>query len=600
MTRPLRAATLLLALSLSLALAHTLSLTAAIAGEPPFRFESVVPAGTGTSTWTVTLAVRGNPQKVKDKVVLRVDGAPVAAAFEPAGEGRLVARVSLPATAARLEAGTAGKAFEPAAALRIAAASPADAPFSDWSLYHVYLATFRNGDPSNDGAIAGWKDKAYAGGDLAGVLLSLDHVKKLGANAIWLSPLFAARTSHGYDVVNYWQVADQVGVPGKPAESLALFRKVVAEAHARGIRVILDIPLNHASRGYDAEHGDPLGLKPRAGGPRQPAEQLWESWGSGYQYWVFENEATRKFLVEAALHWVRDEGVDGLRLDYVRGVPHDFWAQLDAAVKKAKPGAFLVGECWADEQGPWGNIEEIATYDAAVQGVGPQFDALLDFPLQAALRDAFTGAPATTLEAVLQASAAAYRPGAAPAAFLDNHDLARFMDVVGDKDRLVAAVGFLSALSSPIVLFYGTETGLSGGPSKTGFTDGGRLPMPWTALDTALEGRVRQFLAARAEHSELTRGARLPVLADRTALVMAKRGDGETALVALNTGKEPRTFSIDAAAWFDRALPPRVIAGGGTVAVDGDTGKLAWTVPPWTTSIVAGLPAAAPSTPKTP
>ncbi len=581
MTRSLRAAALLLVLSIA----------AARAGEPPFRFESVVPASAGA--WNVTLAVRGNPQKVKDKVVLRVDGIPVAAAFEPAGEGRVAARVVLPAGATRLEAGSQGKAFEPAAALRLSPAGAADAPYSDWTIYHVYLATFRNGDPSNDGAVAGWKDRAYAGGDLAGVLAALDHVKKLGANALWLSPLFAARTSHGYDVVNYWQVADQVAVPGKPAESLALFRKVVAEAHARGIRVILDIPLNHASRGYDTEHGDPLGLKPRAGGPRQPAEQLWESWGSGYQYWVFENEATRKFLVEAALHWVRDEGVDGLRLDYVRGVPSDFWAQLDAAVKQARPGAFLVGECWADEQGPWGNIEEIAKYDADVKGTGPQFDALLDFPLQAVLRDTFTGGPASALEAVLQASAATYRPGATPAAFLDNHDLARFMEVVQDKDRLVAAVGFLSALSAPIVLFYGTEEGLSGGPSKAGFTDGGRLPMPWNALDGALEERVRQFLAVRAEHAALTRGARLPVLADRTGLVMAKRGTGALALVALNTGKEPRTFAIDAAAWFDGSLAPRVIAGGGTVALDKETGKLAWTVPPWTTSIIGGLPAPA-------
>ena len=79
--------------------------------------------------------------------------------------------------------------------------------------------------------------------------------------------------------------------------------------------------------------------------PYQPAEKTWESWGGGYRYWNFDHEPTRRFLKDVALYWLRDEKVDGLRLDYVRGVPRDFWAELYAEVKAANPSAFLVGEC---------------------------------------------------------------------------------------------------------------------------------------------------------------------------------------------------------------------------------------------------------------
>ncbi len=272
-------------------------------------------------------------------------------------------------------------------------------------------------------------------------------------------------------------------------------------------------------------------------------------------------------------------------------MPHDFWARLYAAVKKDAPGALLLGECWADEQGPWGNVDEIAKYDAPVPGVGRQFDALLDFPLQAVMLETFgRGGAASSLELMLQGSEATYGPGGRRAAFLDNHDLARFLDAGADKNALVAAVGFMASLSTPIVLFYGTETGLSGGPGKAGFTDGGRLPMPWNALDTALVARVREFLRARAAHPALTRGARLPVFADRSGLVMAKVAPGEAALVAVNLGREPREFTIDIAPWFAKGKPPEIVAGGGKLALDAETGTVRWTVPPATTSIAAGPP----------
>jgi glycosidase len=495
----------------------------------------------------------------------------------------------VPAGATSLALGSrGGSPASRQAVLRLRPFTSAEAPFNHWTIYHVMMGFFRNGSVANDGAVRGWKHPRYAGGDLQGVLEKADYLRDLGVDAVWLSPIFAARTSHGYDVTNYYQIGDAVAVPGEPEASLALFRQVRTALAERGIRTILDLPLNHASRSYDRDAGDPQGLKPRSTGARQEAEKVWESWGGGFRYWNFDHPPTRRFLTGVALHWLVDEGVDGLRLDYVRGVPHDYWAELDAAVKKAKPGAFLVGECWLDGEGPEANARDIATYYQPVPGAGPQLDSLLDFPLQMVMTDVFARSrPATALETWLQATAALYGAAATPTYFLDNHDLSRFADWGASPARVAAAVGFMSSLSGPVVLFYGTETGLAGGGApQTGFTDTGRVPMPWEALDRDLGARVSAALAARAAHPALTRGARLPLLAADDLLVMAKVGQGEVALVGVNLSSQPRTVELTTAPATGGAF---AAALGNAIPEATEAGGLRWTLPAESTSIAVAL-----------
>lgn len=459
--------------------------------------------------------------------------------------------------------------------------------FDDWIVYQVTVEMFADGNRANDGEISGWKHPNYAGGDLQGILDHLDHLEKLGVNAVWLSPVFASRSSHGYDVTNYYRIGDAVGIPGKADESLALFKKLRGELAKRGIRTILDVPLNHAAGVYQKPEGDPDGLRPRTTAARQDAEKLWDSWGGNYRYWDFGHEPTRRFLKNVALHWLRDEGVDGLRLDYVRGVPHDFWVELYAEVKAAKPDAFLVGECWQDEGGPEGNAREIATYAAPIEGK-PQFDALLDFPLQFALVAAFArGGSAQDLESSLQKFEAIVGSGAGLARFLDNHDLARFMAWADRPERLTAALGFMSALSGPMVLYYGTETGLAHGGPKGGFTDAGRLPMPWGKLDATLIEKTARILKARRNHPAFSRGERLPLFADKTALAFAKATPDETILIATNLGTAPRELALD---------PKGLVAAGSTFEpvygeavpsfVTAEGTALRWTLPPLSTGAV--------------
>jgi glycosidase len=569
------------------------ALLAILAGSAPsgaqnLRFVSLRPSG-APGEWTAVIAGKG--AKAPGSVTFWADGQAVSA--EVIGSPGDTARVKLkgvPAGVMRIE-GARGK--ERDAAVGVGAESAEAGPFDDWTIYHIMVDMFANGTTSNDGEITGWKHPNYAGGDLQGILEHAEYIQKLGVNAVWLSPVFAAKSSHGYDVTNYYRIAPAVAVPNDPAASLDLFHKLVANLHGRGIKVILDIPLNHASAGYDRGDGDPDKLRPRSTTGRQEAEKLWDSWGAGYRYWDFDHAPTRQFLKNAALFWLTKQDVDGLRLDYVRGVPHDFWAELYGEVKMAWPGAFLVGEAWIDQQGPEANAREIATYFAKLNGK-TQLDSLFDFPMQSVLTDVFAkGNPAVDLESWLQETEAIYGAGTHPTRFLDNHDLSRFMSWTDKPQRLAAAVTFLASLSGPIDLFYGTETGLANGSPKTGFVDAGRIPMPWKSLNEDLVAQVRKSLETRRAHPALSRGGRIPLLADRDQLVMAKVAPGETILVGVNLASEAKDVTVDLAG----LLPP---GAAGTAAVQPlvgsapasvtEAGQLKWHLPPLSTVLVS-LPA---------
>jgi glycosidase len=542
------------------------------------RITSVTPTATG---WQVSITGIASPE-------FQLDGKAMTARRVEGGHGDGGGIWEIPtaeaAAPARLVVVDGKRAV---LAVRLAPDSSAEAPFNDWAIYHIMLEDFANGDSGNDRAgLRRWVHPNYAGGDLQGVLSKVEYLKSVGVNAVWLSPLFATETSHGYDVMNYYRVGDAVSVPRNREAAMQLYQRMVDALHAAGIRVILDLPLNHASGNYERRDGDPKGFKPKSTSAQQEAEKLWESWNTGWRYWNFDDASTREFLKDVGRFWLTEGRVDGLRLDYVRGVPHDFWAQFYKAMKAVKPGAFLFGEAWSDAAAPGPNADDIATYYAPVPGIGPQFDGLIGFPMQMVMTEVFArGAHgATELEYWLQHTSALYGVEGRPVYFLDNHDMSRFLAWTDEhgQERLLAALGFMASLSSPMVIFYGTETGITGGHAEFGFTDSGRIPMPWKSLDTGLIGRVAAILKARAQLPAITRGARLPIFCDDKVLVMRKHHPSGDVLVAVNLGDAERSVQLSAA---------DVGIGGTWEAVLGNNapriatdGSITWTLPPLSTT----------------
>jgi glycosidase len=387
---------------------------------------------------------------------------------------------------------------------------------SDWwrsaVFYQIFVRSFadaREGPLAGDGI-----------GDFQGVIERLDHLNDgdpatstdLGVSAIWLLPIHPSPSYHGYDVTDYFGVHPDYG-------DLALFRRFLAEAHKRGIRVVIDLVLNHASARHPAflaataEAVPPpgsAGFQPAPGStanplstatsvrdlfrfaerPLQPqgpwGDRAWHHKNGEYYYgvfdsampdWNFHEPAVTAHHREVARFWLLEIGVDGFRLDAVRYLFEEGDSLQDLAATKRwlrdftaycrelKPDVFIVGEVWAD------------TDQAASYVTGGSVDATFEFDLANSLLETAGFGTPNLLAQRLARTRAAYR-GRPWASFLANHDQPRTLSRLGGdvaKARLAASLQF-TAPGIPFI-YYGEELGQQGNKPDPDL----RLPFQWSA-----------------------------------------------------------------------------------------------------------------------
>ncbi|MFN8475166.1 MAG: alpha-amylase family glycosyl hydrolase [Anaerolineae bacterium] len=346
----------------------------------------------------------------------------------------------------------------------------------DWAkdliLYQVFVRSFA--DSNGDGI-----------GDLKGITQRLDYIQSLGANAIWLTPIFASPSYHGYDTSDYYAINPQFGTQEDLAE-------LTREAHKRGIKVILDFVAGHTSNQHPF-------FQEAYGHPGAPHSEFyrWEDAGQTH-YASFpgapdlpslnhSSPAVQQYLIDVAKHWLDLNGdgdltndIDGYRLDYALGVPHDFWKRFRQEVKAVNPNAILLGEVWT------GNALEIKPF------FDNEFDAAFDFPLYGTLEGSQdrTGdgvlngqASAGLIDSDLGAADRVYPPGSVRVGFINNHDTNRVVsEVNGNLDRARTAATLLFTLPDPPMVYYGEEIGMQGTKGGTGVWDMTRRePMDWYA-----------------------------------------------------------------------------------------------------------------------
>jgi glycosidase len=299
------------------------------------------------------------------------------------------------------------------------------------------------------------------------VLEKLDHIAALGATCIWLSPVFPSPTTHGYDATDYLTVEPRLG--GEPA-----LRELVAAAHARGIRIVLDLVCNHLSNQHpfflEAAHDphsryrdwftfddSPLGYRAFFGVRSMPQINLLHS-------------AAREWMIGIARYWLEEFDVDGYRLDHANGPGPSFWSEFRMACKQARPDSFAFGEI----------VEPLD----AVRRYKGRLDGHLDFILADYLRRAYGDhqLPLPALDQFLEQHATQLDPGYLSLSFLDNHDMDRFLFLAGgDKQALRNAAALQLRLPSPPVIYYGTEVGMSQTLGKAGRAglEASRAAMLW-------------------------------------------------------------------------------------------------------------------------
>ena len=481
----------------------------------------------------------------------------------------------------------------------------------DWAkdavIYQIFPDRFRNGDRTNDPdfsewyyqgkntlppsgktngeyyhLVTDWSDIAgltrspyrtdgkpdyfsFYGGDIEGIRQGLDYLADLGVTAIYFNPIFQAKSNHKYDCADYMKIDPHFGTNDE-------FREFVRQAHAKGIRVILDIVFNHSGNAHWA-FADAVKNGPKSpyytwyefkqwpipaafppGGPK-PEDYYACWWGFGdLPEFNFDlsrpnpaenavhdvsraqvNEPLVTYLLDAVDLWLGEMNADGVRLDVPNEVPFWFWKEFHRKVKAVKPDAYIVGEIWGK----------------ASDWVSPTlFDATMNY---AYFRDPVTKflgqgrGTAQEFDRTLAAGRNAYPTQAVEVMMnlLDSHDTVRFRQQVGgDINRVKLAYLFGMTYVGAPHIYYGDEIAMMGGKDPDC-----RRPFRWDWKEdpqrAALHDYVRALAHLRAEHPALRRGDFRTVSAEGPLYAYLRTQADDRILVALNTAARTGRLEID-------------------------------------------------------
>ena len=351
--------------------------------------------------------------------------------------------------------------------------------------YEIFVRSFYDSD--GDGV-----------GDLRGVIEKLDYLNDgdpattddLGVTGIWLMPIAESPSYHGYDVVDYRAVDEEYGT----AED---FKALMEAAHARGIRVIVDLVLNHTSSQHPwfeaARDGDPEyvawyrfveGERPVQFAP-WGGSNIWHPAGDDrYYYGIFwsempdlnyENPAVSEEAYDISRFWLEEMGADGFRLDAIRHLfesgrqventpeTHAWLADYHAYVKSVAPDGFVIGEVWSD-------TDKVVPYLE-----NDELDSAFEFFTADALLNAASSENAGPVRIAFGLNHRLYPP-LEYATFLANHDQNRTFSVL-NRDMNHARTAAAMLLTAPGIpfLYYGEEVAMQGRKPDEDI----RLPMPW-------------------------------------------------------------------------------------------------------------------------
>ncbi|MBK8987044.1 MAG: alpha-amylase [Chloroflexi bacterium] len=402
-------------------------------------------------------------------------------------------------------------------------------------VYQIFPDRFAPGSGRAWNAITHLSD--IYGGTLRGIIEKLDYIADMGFNCLWLNPFFPDKTHHGYHATDHFSVNPRLG-------TLADMQELVREAHARGIRLLLDFVGNHVGSGH-AHFQDALARRD------SPYHDwfLWEEWPERYVAYFHvpdlpelntQNTAVRQYMFDSVRYWLGEIGFDGLRIDYTLGPSHDFWTELRQAVQALKPDAWVFGE-----------TVDTPTVQMLYDG---RFHGCLDFLLAQHLRDAFAfnTLDMAAFDAFLHLHEQFFPANFSRPSFLDNHDMNRFLLIAGnDKRKLKLAALCQFTLAGPPVVYNGTEVGVHQerfihDPDSHGMEEC-RQPMLWgDEQDADLRQYFHQLAQLRREHPAVWQGKRQTVYLDAAhgAYAYTVSSDEEIILVAFNLSEQAQTLSI--------------------------------------------------------
>ena len=419
---------------------------------------------------------------------------------------------ALPAATGIPPTDTPAAALPPTEMVAPTAAPPTPEPvaYPWWNervFYEIFVRSFY--DTNGDG-----------NGDFNGLAEKLDYlndgdpatVTDLGIGGVWLMPIFPATSYHGYDVIDYKAVNPDYG-------TLDEFKAFLEQAHQRGIRVIIDWPLNHTSIEHPWFQGsiDPNGeyrdwyiwsdTKPTFAGPW--GQSVWhEGPDGGYYYGVFvsgmpdlnyTNPEVVAAMQDVMRFWIEEVGVDGFRLDGARYIIEEgenqadteatqaYFNALTSQCKALNPNCLMLGEVWTSNFAVAGYVKD------------GDLDMAFDFDLAGAYMGSAASGSAIKTHDQMKFSLKLFPPNQF-APFLTNHDQNRVMTALsGNVDKAGSAAALLLTGPGAPFMYYGEEIGMTGG-GKDEFK---RTPMQWSAEANAGFTTGTPWIAVNADYPEI-------------------------------------------------------------------------------------------------
>ncbi len=442
-------------------------------------------------------------------------------------------------------------------------------------IYLIFPDRFCDGNPGNN-TIGDSLDEFTSedidgrkGGDIEGIISKLDYLKDLGITAIWITPMLENNmwmSYHGYAATNLYKIDPRFG-------NNNLYKQMVAEAHQRGIKIILDHVSNHIGINHPwikdlpsanwingtVDHHLPAMHDKMAfldvHGDSTIVKYTQKGWFTDYMPDLNQqNPFLKNYLIQNTLWWIEFSGLDGVREDTYPYSDQKFLSEWAKAVLNEYPEANIVGEI----------LKGVPAIISGYQKNSPvrklNFDsnlpAVTDFALADAIREYLSDDKNIYPVYETLARDMVYPNLNNLLVFMDNHDITRAMYVAnGNVDKFKVALNLVLFTRGIPSIFYGTEIGLKGGKSdgelrqpfpggfsgdvRNAFTPAGR-----TTQENDIYDYLKELLKLRSQNPVLAKGKLTHIYPGGDIYMLIKNFKDESALIMLNTGDKEQSFQI--------------------------------------------------------
>ncbi|MCA0381826.1 MAG: cyclomaltodextrinase N-terminal domain-containing protein [Bacteroidetes bacterium] len=456
-------------------------------------------------------------------------------------------------------------------------------------VYLIMPDRFANGDASND-RIPGYKDticdrsnpSAHHGGDIQGVINNIGYLKDMGVTSIWMCPVTendmpwkqepagAISGYHGYWITNHYAIDKRYG--GADA-----YKKLVRTAHAQGMKIIQDAVYNHVGDEHflfkDKPFADMFNNWPAYTGSNHREEALFGAYASQADKKVMlegwftphlpdlnlRNPYMANFMIQNAIWSTEEFMLDGWRVDTYKYCDEQFMNNVNAALLKEYPTLSIFGEAWAN------SVPGSAYFTKNNMQVPFKHNlpGTTDFPMQSAMLSAinqpFGWTEGLNKLMMTLSQDVLYQDPKLNCIFLDNHDVDRFMTMIGgDEKKYYMGIGLLLTQRGIPQLYFGTEIQMKNddvqgdgkkrndfpggfaGDAQNKFVASGR-----NAAENAAYEYVKKLANFRKQSKALTLGSTTDFLPQDGVYVYFRKHGNETVMCIINQNQQDKTIALN-------------------------------------------------------